>query len=108
MHSVLGIDCTEEGNIHVLLISMLTHSHPQHYFPDVHFSLWSHKKHLNFGSLGMLGFKLFPELISAILIIYVTQTIPTINALPIKVLRKCQPCVAEKWAINATNGGPTR
>ena len=69
MHSVLDSDCTEEGNIHVLLISMLTLSHPQHYFPDVLFSLWSHKKYLNFGSLGMLGFKLLPELISAILII---------------------------------------
>ena len=68
MHSVLDSDCTEEGNIHVLLISMLTLSHPQHYFPDVLFSLWSHKKYLNFGSLGMLGFKLLPELISAILI----------------------------------------
>ena len=81
MHSVLDSDCTEEGNIHDLLINMLTLSHPQHYFPDVLFSLWSHKKYLNFGSLGMLGFKLFPELISAILIIYVTLTTPTINEL---------------------------
>ena len=103
MHSVLDSDCTEEGNIHVLLISMLTLSHPQHYFPDVLFSLWSHKKYLNFGSLGMLGLKLLPELISAM-----TLTTPTINRFSIKALRKCQPCIAEKWATNTGNGGHTR
>ena len=60
--------------------------------------------YLNFGSLGMLGVKLLPELISAILIIYVTLTTPTINRLSIKALGKCQPCVAEKWAMNTRNG----
>jgi len=56
----------------------------------------------------MLGFKLLPELISAILSIYVTLTTPPVNELSIQALGKCQPGVAEKQAINTRNGGPTR
>ena len=58
-------------------IQSLINPFPPTAFPEVFFSLWSHKRYPNFGSLGMLGFKLLPELISAILSIYVTLTTPT-------------------------------
>jgi len=47
---------------------------PTHSISKGLFSLWSRKAYTNF---GMLGFKILPELISAILNIYVTLTTPT-------------------------------
>ena len=46
-------------------------------FPEVFFSLWSRKTYPNFSSLGMLDFRLLPELISAILSIYMSLTTST-------------------------------
>jgi len=56
------------------IIGSTFNSFPPTAFPEVFFRLWSCKMYPNF---GMLGFKLLPELISAILIIYMTLTTPT-------------------------------
>ena len=62
----------------------------------------------NFCSVGLLGSKLLPEVILAILNRYVTLATPPISKHLDKSLEKCQPAVAEKHALNAGNGGPTR
>jgi len=48
-----------------IIIGGTFNSFPPTAFPEVFFSLWSHKTYPNF---GMLGYKLPPKLISAILI----------------------------------------
>ena len=51
----------------------------------------------SFCSVRLLGSKLLPEVISAILIRYVLWPHPPISK-----------CLTEKWALNAGNGGPSR
>jgi len=61
------------------------------------FSLSRTLMYPSFCSVGLLSSKLLPEVISAILKRYVLWPHPPISK-----------CLAEKWALNAGNGVPTR
>ena len=61
----------------------------------------------NFGSLGMLGFKLLPELIFSHLK-HIGDSNYTYQLMNFQSRLSGNANLAEKWAINARNGGPTR
>ena len=63
----------------------------------------------SFCSVGLLGSKLLPEIISSILNgIRWLWPHPLISKCRVKSLKKCQPVVAGKRALNTGNGGPIR